>query len=144
MAVELVEFDETSKTEIDLNNASITAGYGFYSGTETDILRQFGLQHNGRNIFQRDFSGNDSTVIDVTNNLINVPGHFFVTGEELTYASDSTAIGIATTAFAGVGATDLLPSTVYAIKVDDQNIRLARSAEDALKSVPVPLDITSD
>ena len=143
MAVELVEFDETSKTEIDLNNASITAGYGFYSGTETDILRQFGLQHNGRNIFQRDFSGNDSTVIDVTNNLINVPGHFFVTGEELTYASDSTAIGIATTAFAGVGATDLLPSTVYAIKVDDQNIRLARSAEDALKSVPVPLDITS-
>ena len=75
--------------------------------------------------------------------MINVPGHFFVTGEELAYDSDSTAIGIATTTFAGVGATDLLPSTVYAIKVDDQNIRLTRSAEDALKSVPVPLDITS-
>ena len=72
-AVQLVEFDDVSKTEIDLNNASITAGYGFYSGTETDILRQFGLQHKERNVFQRDFSGNDSTVVDVTNNLINVP-----------------------------------------------------------------------
>ena len=36
-----------------------------------------------------------------------------------------------------------MPSTVYAIKVDDTSIRLATSAENALKTTPTYLDITA-
>ena len=36
-AVQLVEVDNTLDNEIDLNNASITAGFGFYEGTAKDV-----------------------------------------------------------------------------------------------------------
>ena len=36
-----------------------------------------------------------------------------------------------------------MPSTVYAVKVDDTSIRLATSAENALKTTPTYLDITA-
>ena len=41
------------------------------------------------------------------------------------------------------GTTDKMPSTVYAVKVDDSTLRLATSAENALKSSPTYLDITA-
>lgn len=53
------------------------------------------------------------------------------------------AVGIKTTTIPGVGSTDKLPSTVFAVKSDDSNIKLAATAEDALKSKPVILDITA-
>ena len=46
-AVQLVEVDNTLNNEIDLNNASITAGFGFYEGTANDVKRQFSLTHKG-------------------------------------------------------------------------------------------------
>ena len=52
-AVQLVEVDNTLDNEIDLNNASITAGYGFYQGTAKDVRRSFSLTHKGQPIFQR-------------------------------------------------------------------------------------------
>jgi len=138
----------TPQLELDLNNAKITVGFGNYTGTFSDVKREFGLSHGGRNIFQRDFLGNETTVVDVTEDTIVVPEHFFVTGEELTYTfsgiGNTQAIGIGTTDFGvGIGTTDKLPSTVYAIKLDERRIKLARSAEDALKATPVALDITN-
>ena len=41
------------------------------------------------------------------------------------------------------GTTDKLPSKVFAVKVDDSTIRLATSAENALKTTPTYLDITA-
>ncbi len=132
---------------IDLDNASIETGYGFYEGTESDVKRAFNLTHNETPIFQRGFVGSAATVVNVAANTIRIPGHFYVSGEELTYtpaASGTTAnIGIVTATIPGVGSTDKLPETVYVVKVNDSTIKLAATAEDALKVVPSPLTLSA-
>ena len=134
----------TSVDEIDLNNASIRAGFGDYEGTGVDVVRAFNLQHDGRDIFARAFDGSDSTVVDLTKNSVTIPEHFFVSGEEVTYSAGAdTPIGIATTTITGIGTTTLLPSTVYAIKVDETTLKFAKTAEDALKTVPSELHLTA-
>ena len=139
--------DDTPPVVIDFNNSSIETDFGTYSGTETDIRRAFDLQHRQRRIFQRDFNGNDSDVVDTTEDTIKVDGHFFVTGEEVKYtyagAGTTQAIGISPTNFVGIGTTDKLPSSVYIIKVDDTKVKLASSAQNALASIPVPIDIVN-
>ncbi len=138
---------ENSSTSIDLINAAIETGYGTYEGTFSDIRREFSLNHKQLPIFQRNFVGNSSSIVNTTNNLIKIPGHFFVTGEELTYnytgAGTTQAIGIVTTSIVGVGTTDKLPKSVYAVKIDESNIQLASSAENALKTIPDVLTISS-
>ena len=135
----------TSVDEIDLNNASINCGFGNYEGTEVDVLRAFNLTHDGRNIFAREFDGSDSSVVNLTKNSVTIPEHFFVSGEEVTYAAtgDSSPIGIATTTITGIGTTSLLPSTLYAIKIDETTLKFAKTAEDALKTVPNEIHLTS-
>ena len=145
-ALRLVDTDNTN-TSIDLTNASILTGNGNYTGTDSDVKREFELTHTQLPIFERYFVGSASTVVDTTNNLIKIPNHFFVTGEELTYNHAGTgttqAIGIVTATIAGIGTTDKLPESVYAIKVDDISIQVAGSAEDALKTIAVPLTLSS-
>jgi len=137
----------SSDSSIDLTNAAIETGYGTYEGTFSDIKRAFALNHRQLPIFRRDFVGSASTVVDTVNNLIKIPNHFFVTGEELTYnyagAGTTQAIGISTTMITGIGTTDKLPTTVYAIKVDNSNIKLSSSAENALKTIPDVLVLSS-
>ena len=74
-AVQLVEVDNTLGNEIDLNNASITAGFGFYEGTANDVKRQFALTHKGLPIFKRNFEGRDSTITNVTDNESTIHDH---------------------------------------------------------------------
>ena len=133
--------------EIDLNNASITAGYGFYEGTLIDVKRAFELTHNGLPIFQRNFDGSNTDIVDTTNNTIRIPDHFFTTGEPVTYSvgiSTNVRIGIETTSFAGIGNTNILPTTtsVYVIKDSDSTIRFASSAQNANAVTPVAIGIT--
>ena len=75
--------DESSPTEIDFTNGSIQTQPGTYTGTESDIKRAFGLNHNNDEIFERYFTGNDSDVVNLTENTITIPNHFYVTGEKL-------------------------------------------------------------
>ena len=70
---------------IDFNNAKIRSFDSVYQGTKTFIKRNFPIKHGGDPVFKKDFGGNDSTVVDVTNNLVEIPNHFFVTGEKLNY-----------------------------------------------------------
>ena len=146
-AIQLVSIDDTLDHEIDLNNASVTAGYGFYEGTRIGVKRAFELTHNGLPIFERTFDASDSTIIDVTNNTIKIPDHFFTTGEPVNYSvgiSTHVRIGIETTSFAGIGNTNILPTSefVYIIKDTDSSVRLASSAENANAVTPVAIGIT--
>ena len=131
---------------LDFTNAFIRTGYGFYTGSETDIKRAFNLTHKDKPIFERYFDGSDSDVVDITNDTIAIPENFFVTGEKLIYsysgAGTTQAIGIATTTITGLGSTDKLPTSVYVVKSNDFNIRVAASASDALRNPPNTLDIT--
>ena len=141
----LSDLDISDRT-IDFTNAFIRTGYGFYTGAETDIRRSFNLTHKDKPIFERYFDGSDSDIVDITNNTITIPENFFVTGEKVLYsyagAGTTQAIGIATTTITGIGATDKLPSSVYIVKSNDFNVRVAASVSDALRNPPNVLDIT--
>jgi len=134
----------------DLKNASIESGFAIYEGTLSSIKTNFALEHRGDPIFKKPYDGSSSSIVDTSTNIITLPNHFFVTGQEVSYGHTdfrtgiSSAIGIAATNFptVGIGTTTLLPSSLFVIKKGDNKIQLARTAEDALKQIAVPLDLT--
>ena len=135
-------------TFIGFDDASLFTDYAPYFGTEIDVKRQFELTHKTYPIFQRPFDGSDADVVDVTENTIKLPNHFFVTGEKVKFggigAGSTQSIGIASTYFGvGIGTTSKLPSEAYVVKISEDRIRLARNAQDALLSVPNVLNFTS-
>ena len=143
-----LRIQDDTKDTISLENGAIESGFGKYEGTETAVKKAFNLSHKTDTIFEKSFEGNDSDIVDADLNTIILPNHFFVTGEELSYnhagSGTTMAIGIGTTnGFVGVGTTDKLPSTVYAVKIDDETIKVAETAEKALKTVPEVVDLTS-
>ena len=139
--------EASNVTEIDLTNATIDTGFGAYTATETDVKRAFELKHRQLPIFKRDFVGSATTTVDLVEDTVRIPDHYFVTGEKLNYrytgSGTTSAIIIEEQAITGYGTTDKLPDEVYAIKVDDSTLRLATSAENALKTNPTYLDITA-
>jgi len=139
--------EDDAKDEIDFNNGSIETGFGLYEGTERDIKRAFNLTHGNDPIFERYFLGNDSSIVSISDNTISLPNHFFVSGEEIRYyhagAGTTQAIGIASASFVSIGTTDKLPTDIFAVKISEDKIKIATSAENALKSVPETVDITS-
>ena len=143
----LVVNDESSPTEIDFTNGLIQTQPGTYRGTESDIMRTFGLTHDNDEIFERYFTGNDSNIVNLTENTISIPNHFYVSGEKIEYhhvGTAASAVGVATTSFTGVGSTTLLPTeNIFAIKVDDNTIKLATSAANALLDTPIAVELES-
>ena len=139
-------FVDDTNDNIDFTNGMIRTGFAQYEGTENAIKREFGLTHELNPIFEKYFTGNDTTVVNLSANTINLPNHFFVTGEAVKYhhvGGITSAIGIAQSSFAGIGNTELLPEDVFVIKINEDKIKLASSAVNALKRVPISLDLTS-
>ena len=153
-----VEEDTLQPNEIELNSGSVRSTWDVYGGTFYDKKTEFDIEHNGNPVFRKNFDGSSTDIINLTNNTISLPNHYFVTGEEVNYSvrtavscSSTTgigttgdSIGIAATYFPGVGATiTYIPETCYVVKVNDSSIKLATTAENALKNIIVPLDFTS-
>jgi hypothetical protein len=139
-----------SQQDIDLGSSTIDHGFGFYTGTSNDIKKSFYITHKNLPIFHRFFDGSSNLTVDISNNVIKIPDHFFRTGEKITYFYDNyqysseNAIGIGTTYISvGVGTTDKLPRNLYIVKVDNYSIQLATSAQNALKLVPDVINLTS-
>ena len=132
---------------VDFTNGSIKNGFGDYTGTESDIKREFELKHENQQIFERYFEANDASIVDTTNNTIKIPNHFFVSGEKIRYihvGNTDSAVGIATASFVGAPSTTFLPGeNLYAVKVDDNNVKIATSAANALKSIPQVVELES-
>ena len=139
--------DEDKSEEIDFTNGSINSSLGAYQGTESDIKREFELKHENLQVFERYFEGDDSSIVSVANNTIKIPNHFFVSGEKIRYVhvgNTDSAVGVATTSFVGASSTTFLPGeNLYAVKVDDNNIKIASSAENALKPIPQIVELES-
>ena len=139
--------DTTVSNVIDFTNGSINSDLGAYEGTESDVMRAFEMQHENLPIFERYFEANDAGIANTTNNTITIPNHFFVSGEKLEYVhvgETDSAIGIATTSFVGAANTTFLPGeNLFAVKVDDNVIKIATSAANALKSIPEVVELES-
>ena len=132
---------------VTFTDSRLKSAEGSYTGTENDIKFSFNMKHTGDAIFHKTFDSEDAAVVDVTNNTFIVDNHFFNTGEELTYSpigSGTTMnIGIAATAISGIGVTSKMPPTVFAVKIAENKFKVARTATEALQTVPKVLDITS-
>jgi len=141
-----IKFDNGQKDEIDLTNSAIQSEYGTYKGTHSDVKRSFEVNHDNNPVFEKEFLGNSVGVVSVTSSTVKIPNHFFVSGEKINYrhagAASTQAIGITSTNFVGIGTTDKMPGDLYVIKIDDNYIKLAASAENALKPSPQFLNIT--
>tara|TARA_B100000745_G_scaffold255686_1_gene178407 strand:- start:10143 stop:22226 length:12084 start_codon:yes stop_codon:yes gene_type:complete len=133
-----------TNNQIDMINADIVTGNSEYQGTQNAVLRDFELFNEGNPIFQKKFDGSNIGIASVTQDTIELPQHFFVTGEEVIYSYDalSEPIGIASTDIPGIGVTDKLPSTLFIVKQDELLVKVASSATEALALRPTTLDIT--
>lgn len=127
--------------------ALINSGIGAYEAASEAVKTSFEILHNNVPIFERFINGESTSVVDTTFNRIAIPNHNFVTGEEVEYNYDydflHEPIGIVTTNIPGIGATDILPRTLYIIKDDDLYVRFASSPSDANLEFPVAININS-
>ena len=57
-----IRIQDDTKDTIDFNNGVIESGFGEYTGTESAVLRAFGLSHKTDPIFRKPFDGSDSLV----------------------------------------------------------------------------------
>ena len=143
-----IKVTDDDKDNMSFNNSSVQTEYGLYEGTENNLKKAFMLTHNTERIFERSFEGDNSDIVDVTNNTIKLPNHFFVTGEKIKYVHEGAgtvgAVGIAETdGFVGIGSTTLLPSHAFVVKINDDKIKLAVTAQKALLKLPDVVDLTS-
>ena len=143
-------FNETGTGGVGLvtfTDSRLKSAEGSYTGTENDVKFSFNIKHAGDSLFHKTFDSSDAAVVDVTNNTLVINNHFFQTGEELTYtptgAGTTMSVGIAATSISGIGVTTKLPSSVFAIKIAENKLKLARTAAEALQNVPKVLDITA-
>ena len=143
-----MKIEDDSLDEIDFNNGSIRTLFGRYTGTENELMRSFAINHRSSPVFEKYFDGSDSSIVSISADTITIPNHFYVTGEAVRYYRNggiTSSIGIGTTSFAGTGSTTFLPSgeDIFVVKVNDEKIKLATSAENALKRVPETIDLES-
>jgi len=142
-------FHELGDNEsIDLENGIISGDAGSYEGTFNDIKRSFGLTHKGFPIFQKQFDGSSTSDVDIAEDTILAPSHFFVDGEPVIYSYDinsASPLEIAPTNIPGFGVTSALPrgAELFAVAYNPQKLQLATSAENALAADPVVIDITN-
>ncbi|MFZ9740285.1 MAG: hypothetical protein ACO3CQ_00115 [Candidatus Nanopelagicaceae bacterium] len=127
----------------------INSGSGDYVGRRFDVQLSAELRHREQPIFEKFFLGGSESVVDLSNDTIFIPNHFFRTGEELTYEYDgfltstNNAVGIASTEIPNIGIVTTIPTTVYAVKLNDRFIKLSATKEGALKRIPDTLDLNS-
>ena len=141
--------DVEGPSEKDLITAKLKSSFDTYTGTKNSIKRAFNLTHKNDEIFRRVFDGSNAGIVDTSSNTINLPNHFFVSGQKINYSTSlgikTDFIGIAQTdafALGGIALTTYLPRDLFAIKVDDNNIQVAASATDALAKNPVAIGLT--
>jgi len=105
--------------------------------------KSFPLNHKGDPIFYKPFDAQSINVVSIDSDTINIPNHFFRTGEPLKYSYNllSTPIGISPTSPGALGITTQFPSIVYPIVVDKNNIRISLGSSYAANNEYV--DITS-
>ena len=135
----ITDYNESVTNKVFLIDDISSQFTGIVTSTGGGIIGQtiFNVFTDGNSLFHREFS--PSTGVSTSNHDITIPRHNFNTGEELIYKphSGESAIGIANTDVPGIGVTNLLPSTVFAIKKTEDTIGIAVSESYASAGIAV-------
>ncbi len=142
--VDIEIFNQSLYRDLDIVNEYNNLEYGpvsqrvdekFYNAINLDRInkKNFKLTSNFAPIFSKTFNPN-STSLDATTGIFTIEDHFFMTGEELIYTPNSTVIGIGTSAMM-MNTTDVLPTTVYAIKINEDTFKVATSTSNAISGI---------
>lgn len=119
-------------------NVSIAKYFGLNSQNVNKL--NFKLQYNNTPIFAKTFDPFDESILNATSGVFTIDNHFFSTGEKLIYKPKSTFIGLGQSAMGippgsitdtGIS-TDKLPSSVYAIKLSNNQFKIALTENDAI------------
>ena len=144
--VQVQTFTEAFYSETDLLNlppdlqyGTVTeslsfAQYDAINGTRSNKT-SFALQSDTRPIFQKQFNPSDTATLNPATGVFTIIDHFFETGERLIYSPGSTFTGISLSGIATAGGT--LGSEVYAIRVNKDTLKIAKSHPDALAGISV-------
>ena len=152
------EDSDTVNTPPDLTYGPVTeaVNLAFYNSKNGDRSNKldFNLNHEGTPIFAKTFDPSDSSILDVETGIFTIDNHFFSTGERLNYTPNSSVIGLAFTSVGigstateisggvGIGITDVLPSTVYAIKLNNNQFKVATTPLYASSGIGVTFTST--
>ena len=153
--VQVQSFSEVIYTESDSLNTAPDLSYG--PVTESLSLLQydaingtranktsFSLNYNGIPIFEKKFDPSNSDVLDPVTGIFTIQDHFFNTGEKLIYTPNSSFVGVAASAV-GIGSTlnsvgivtNILPSDVYAIRINKDRFRISTRSDYASSGIYV-------
>lgn len=128
-AVSYIQFS-SFPVSINFKNAELTTGVSkFDDSSDFAFKKDFNLNHKLIPIFERQFDGSlqststNPASVDLTRNLIYIPNHFFVSGEKVTYRSDSfeyiDILSTQTLSTAGVGTNILQVVSVVGLNTGD-------------------------
>jgi hypothetical protein len=128
-SVSYLEFS-SSPTSIDFKNSEISTGISKFSlNSDSNFKKEFELNHKFAPIFEKRFNGSEEYTstnlsgVDLTRDLIYIPGHFFTSGEKVTYRSElfSFVELLSTQASfpAGIGTDKIVVDSTLGIKVND-------------------------
>ena len=132
--VDIEIFNKSLYSDLDSINNYSDLSYGavtesidekFYNSINGDRINRTNFKLNNKltPIFSKEFNPN-SVALAQTTGIFTIQDHFFMTGEELIYTPNSTIVGVGTSAMM-TSATDVLPSTVYAIKLTEDTFKVA-------------------
>ena len=153
--IQVQSFNQLIYFENDYINTPVNLDYG----TATDLLAlssydsvngtranrlDFNISYKGNPIYSKTFNPSNSTKLNLETGLFSVVDHFFSTGEELYYEPGSSFVGAGSTGV-GIGATEnyagivtsVLPPKVYAIKINNDQFKLATKREYAIAGIYV-------
>ena len=135
----ITDYNESITNKVLLIDDISSQFTGIVTSTGGGVIgtTSFDLFTNSDSLFHRGF--NPSSGVSTATHTVSIPRHEFNTGEQLIYKPQTgqSAIGIAATTVPGIGVTNLLPPTVFAIKEDNDLIKVAvaKSFADAGVSV---------
>jgi hypothetical protein len=119
-------------------NVSESVEVNFYNSVNGDRVNrtQFDLTSNGYPIFAKTFDPSNTLQLNRATGIFTIPNHFFSNTEQLIYTPKSTFLGIGSTAMM-ISPTNVLPSTVFAIKIDNNTFKLATTKNNAQSGIGV-------
>ncbi len=139
--------DEINSTlPLDIKPLYEDLGVSKYIGLNSKSINRlnFKLYYKDDPIFAKTFNPNDSNILNSQTGTFTIPNHFFSTGEKLFYKPKSTYIGVGQSSMGIVSSVDengistnKLPSTVYAIKIDNDHFKVASNKQNSLSGIGV-------